>query len=88
LEQAVEQAMSMPFLPIYSQRLAALSEAYVLAGRMDKAVQLAQQALERARGIRNQVTRRAPFGYSARSRHGVIPQRSNRPKITTGRQWP
>jgi tetratricopeptide (TPR) repeat protein len=49
LEQAVEHAMSMPFLPIYSQRLAALSEAYVLAGRMDKAVQLAQQALERAR---------------------------------------
>ena len=32
LEQAVEQAIAMPFMPIYSQRLAVLSEAYVLAG--------------------------------------------------------
>jgi tetratricopeptide (TPR) repeat protein len=49
LEQAVEQAVSMPFMPIYSQRLAALSEAYMLAGRMDEAMRHAQHALELAR---------------------------------------
>jgi FimV-like protein len=36
-------------MPIYSQRLAALSEAYVLAGRMDEAMRHAQHALELAR---------------------------------------
>jgi tetratricopeptide (TPR) repeat protein len=49
LEQAVEQAASIGFIPHVSTALAALSEGYLLAGRPDDALPLAQRALELAR---------------------------------------
>jgi hypothetical protein len=45
LEQAVTQA-AMSFMPFVSRGLAALSEGYPLAGRIEDAIALAQRALE------------------------------------------
>jgi len=49
LEQAVEQAVSMGRIGIQSLWVAGLSEAYLLAGRMPEAVQLAGRALDLSR---------------------------------------
>lgn len=48
LEQAVEQATTMPFMPFVSIGITALSEAYLLVGRPDEAMPLAQRALDLA----------------------------------------
>jgi tetratricopeptide (TPR) repeat protein len=45
----VEQAVSTGFMPNVSRGLAALSEGYLLAGRPDKAMPLAQRGLDVAR---------------------------------------
>ena len=45
----MEQAVSMGFMPYVSRGLAALSEGYLLAGRLDEAMPLAQRALDVAR---------------------------------------
>jgi len=46
LEQAVRQAASIKFMAGYSQRVAWLSEVYLLAGRREEAIASAQQALD------------------------------------------
>jgi tetratricopeptide (TPR) repeat protein len=49
LEQAVEQAVAMGFMREYAPQVAVLSEAYLLAGRLDESYTQAQRALEFAR---------------------------------------
>ena len=49
LEQAVEQATSMQLLAYHTRLVTHLSEAYLLAGRLAEARQLAGQALELSR---------------------------------------
>ena len=49
LEQAVEQATSMQYLAYHTLSVTHLSEAYLLAGRLAEARQLAGQALELSR---------------------------------------
>ncbi|MBI3330123.1 MAG: hypothetical protein HYZ81_25875, partial [Nitrospinae bacterium] len=52
LQQAVEQAASMGISAIQSRRLAYLSEAYLLAGHLDEATDLAGRALALARDLK------------------------------------
>ncbi|MFQ5895505.1 MAG: tetratricopeptide repeat protein [Nitrospinota bacterium] len=49
LEQAVERAASIGLMSYHSLRLAWLSEAHLLAGRIDEAIQLARRALDLSR---------------------------------------
>ena len=52
LEQAVEQAVSMHFMIYHALQVVWLSEAYLLAGRLDEAYTQAQRALEFSRAHR------------------------------------
>jgi tetratricopeptide (TPR) repeat protein len=49
LEQAIEQAIAMPFMLYHALRVVWLGEAYLRAGRLDEAYIQAQRALEFAR---------------------------------------
>jgi tetratricopeptide (TPR) repeat protein len=48
LEQAIEQAIATKFMGLQARRVAWSSEAYLLTGRRDEALRLAQRALELA----------------------------------------
>src|SRR5262249_12703867 len=75
LEQVVEQAMAMGFLLDHALRVASLSEAYLLAGRLDEADIHAQRALEFCR---------APAGTSPLRGGPAAPGRGRRAASPAG----
>ena len=82
-------AWAMHYMLDHALRVAWLSEAYLLAGRLDEAATRAQHALEFSEPIRNGATKPTPYGFSASSMRVTIPR--GRVRIpTTARlsPWP
>jgi class 3 adenylate cyclase/tetratricopeptide (TPR) repeat protein len=89
LEQAAEQAGAMGFMPYVSRGLAALSQGYLLAGRMTPC-RSPNVPLRLRASARNGAARHGPCASSARSSRSASFRRSSRLKTITVRPspWP
>ena len=91
VEHGVEQAVARGRPRALALVVACLSEAYLLAGRLEEARQRAAQAVDLARQYTaTRHTRPGPCGSWARARRARRPQRSSPPPATTARPspWP
>ena len=90
VEQGVEQAVARGRPRLLAPLVAWLSEAYLLAGRLEEAHQRAAQALDLPASISNAATRPGRCGSWARARRARRPQRASPPPATTARPspWP
>ena len=91
LAQAVAQAVAMHYMWDHAPRMVWLSEAYLLAGRLNEvAGTQARRALEFSGRIRNGGLTAYAMRLLARSRRSACCQRWKRPKLTTARRspWP
>ena len=77
-------------LALQARIVALLSEAYLLAGRLDDARQGAARALSLARTHGERAAKPGPCGSSATSRPRSLPSRGQRPPLTMHRAspWP
>ena len=90
VEHGVEQAVARGRPWSLAPAVACLSEAYLLAGRLEDARQRAAQAVDLARQYQQRGPRPGRCGSWARARHARRPQRSSPPRATTARPspWP
>ena len=90
VEQGVEQQVARSRQRELASAIICLSEAYLLAGRLEDAHQRAAQAVDSPVSISNAATRPGRCGSSARARRARHPARASLPSATTTKRspWP